>query len=297
MTLHRRLRALLPALLASLPVVAAAQAAAPASKGAAPAGDKDWVLAVSEVTSGGTDHARVVAKYGALANVIGEAAKHKVVVVFVREFAQLDEGMKAGRYDFVFARPSDYPARGVARDGYRYVANAQPDGHCLIVVPKTSGLKTLADARGKRWVLPEQAAYMSKFCRAELRDQGIDLAAEKVTYAREQSSVGQYLETGLADVGGIASYSGLAKEWTRAGHVVLHKSVGQPYFPLVAGKSVSPRQVEAVQKQLAGLASQPGGAEVLKTVGVAGFDTAGEQRLNALLPWLEKPAGAKVAKP
>jgi phosphonate transport system substrate-binding protein len=105
--------------------------------------------------------------------------------------------MKAGRFDFVMARPSDYPARGMRNYGYHYVAHAKPDGQCLIVVPKNSTLNTLADAKGKRWVLPEKAAYMTKFCNAELRDQGIDLATEKVTYVREQSTIGSYLETAL----------------------------------------------------------------------------------------------------
>jgi ABC-type phosphate/phosphonate transport system substrate-binding protein len=254
----------------------------------APAQPKDWVLAISEGTSGGTDHARVIAKYGGLANVIGDAAKRRVVVVFVREFSQLEEGMKSGRFDFVMARPSDYPARGLRNYGYRYVAHANPDGNCLIVVPKTSSLKTLADAKGKRWVLPEKAAYMTKFCRAELRDQGIDVEQEKVSYVREQATIGQYLETGFADVGGVASYSGLARDWQKAGHTVLHKSTAQPYFPLIAGKSVNPKQIEAIQKQLATLDTAPGGADILKSVGISGFDTGGEKRLAELLAWLEK---------
>ncbi|MBK0394773.1 phosphate/phosphite/phosphonate ABC transporter substrate-binding protein [Ramlibacter algicola] len=249
---------------------------------------RDWVLAVSEGTSGGTDHAQVIAKYGGLARVIGDAAKHRVLVVFVREFAPLEEGMKAGRFDFVMARPSDYPARGLRNYGYRYVAHANPDGQCLIVVPKTSPLKTLADARGKRWVVPEKVAYMAKFCRAELRDQGINLDSETVSYVREQATVGQYLEGGFADVGAIASYSGLAKSWQKAGHTVLHRSVPQPYFPLIASKSVAPRQIEAVQKQLEAIGTLPAGPEVLQSIGIAGFAVDGEKRLGGLLAWLEK---------
>jgi ABC-type phosphate/phosphonate transport system substrate-binding protein len=263
---------------------------------AAGAQARDLVLAISEGSSGGTDHARVFAKYGGLANVIGDSIKHKVVVVFVREFSQLEEGMKAGRFDFVMARPSDYPARGVRNYGYHYVAHAKPDGQCLIVVPKNSTLNTLADAKGKRWVMPEKAAYMTKFCNAELRDQGINLETEKVTYVREQSTIGSYLETGFADVGGAASYSGLAKDWVKAGHRVLHTSVKQPYFPLVAGKGIAPKQIEAVQKQLAGIETLPSGPDVLKSVGIAGFDVTGEKKLDELLPWLEKSApGAAMA--
>lgn len=249
---------------------------------------KDLVLAISEGTSGGTDHARVVAKYGGLANIIGESIKRKVVVVFVREFSQLEQGMKVGRFDFVMARPSDYPARGMRDYGYRYVAHAKPDGQCLIVVPKTSPIKTLAEARGKRWVMPEQAAYMAKFCNAELRDHGISLAQEKVTYVREQATIGQYLEGSFADVGGVASYSGLAGKWQKDGHTVLHRSVTQPYFPLIANRRIDAKLVEAMQKQLVAIEDNPMGHDVLKSIGIAGFDTGGRQKLGELLDWIEK---------
>jgi len=268
----------------------AAIAAAPAllAPSIGSAQDRSLILAISEGTSGGTDHARVLAKYGGLANVIGDAIKRKVVVVFVREFGQLEEGMKANRFDFMMARPSDYPARGLRNYGYRYVAHARPDGQCLIIVSKTSTIKTLAEAKGKKWILPEPASYMSKFCKAELRDQGIDLASEQVTYVREQGTIGSYLESGLAQVGGVASYSGLAKKWTQDGNVVLHKSVAQPYFPLIAAKRIDPKQVEAVQKQLVALESLPIGEDILKSIGIAGFDTSGQQKLTELLTWIEK---------
>jgi phosphonate transport system substrate-binding protein len=249
---------------------------------------RDLVLGVSEGTSGGIDHARGIAKYAGLSNMLAETLKRRVVVQFVREFSQLEDGMKAGRFDLVLARPSDYPARGVRNHGYRYVAHAKPDGQCLVIVPKNTALKSLADAKGKRWVMPEQVSYMSKFCTAELRDQGIDLSKEKVTYVREQALIGSYLETNLADVGGVASYSGLAANWTKAGSPVLHRSVAQPYSPLIASKAISPKQVDAMQKTLATLESKPEGAEVLKALGFAGFDTTGAKRLQDLLTWLEK---------
>ena len=130
---------------------------------------RDLVLGISEGTSGGTDHARVVQKYGGLAEAIGKAIKADVKVVFVREFAQLEDGMKSSRLDLVLARPSDYPARGLRDYGYRYVASVKPEGQCLIVVPKDSPIRQLADLKGKKIVMPEKIAYMTKFCRAELR--------------------------------------------------------------------------------------------------------------------------------
>lgn len=246
------------------------------------------ILAISEGTSGGLAHASVIAKYQDLANVIGAVLKTKVSVVFAREFATLENGMKDGRFDFVMARPSDYPARGMRDNGYHYLASAQPDGRCLIIVPKNSQLKTLEDARGKRFVMPEQVSYMSRFCRAELRDRGINLARENVQYVREQGAVPFYMTNNFADVGAIASYSAPAKKLDKDGFRVLHTSIDQPYFPLVAHGKFKPEQVKAIQKELLALPEKPGGAEILQRIGITAFDTASESRMQALLSWLDK---------
>lgn len=246
------------------------------------------VLAISEGTSGGLDHARVIAKYQDLANVIGGALKAKVSVVFAREFSTLENGMKEGHFDFVMARPSDYPARGMRDNGYHYLASAKPDGQCLIVVPKNSPLKTLADARGKRFAVPEQVSYMSRFCRAALRDQGIDLSRENVQYVREQAAVTFYMDNQFADVGAIASYSGPAKRLDKDGFRILYSSVSQPYFPLVAHGRFKPEQIKAIQRELTALPEKPGGPEILQRIGIASFDTSAESRMQELLSWLEK---------
>lgn len=270
--------------LGGLCVAALLTAAAPAQAQS----QAQLVLAISEGTSGGLDHGRVIAKYQDLANLIGGALKTKVSVVFAREFAALEAGMKEGKFDFVMARPSDYPARGMRDDGYQYVASARPDGQCLIVVPKDSPIQKLEDARGKRFVMPEQASYMSRFCRAELRDRGIDLAKENVQYVREQAAVTFYMDNKFADIGAIASYSGPAKKLDKDGFRVVHKSITQPYFPLVAHGRFKPEQLKAIQRELATLADRPGGPEILQRIGIAAFDTDTESRMKELLSWLEK---------
>ena len=247
---------------------------------------KDLTLAISEGSSGGTDHARVIAKYQGLADALGSSLKKKVNVVFIREFSALEDGLKNKRFAMAMARPSDYPARGLRDHGYQYVASARPDGHCLIIVPQDASHKTLADIKGQRIVLPSPAAYMTKFCTAELRDNGIDLSKERGERVREQDSVPLYLSHKLADVGGVASYSGAAKKLEQSGHRVLHKSVAQPYFPLIADASFTEVQIRAMQAALMALPDSAPGRDVLKRVGVQGFDTAGEARLRALLPWL-----------
>jgi ABC-type phosphate/phosphonate transport system substrate-binding protein len=244
------------------------------------------VLGISEGTSGGLDHAQVITKYQGLAEVVARAMKARVSVVFAREFKQLEEGMQTGRFDFVMARPSDYPARGMRDYGYSYIASTKPDGQCFIIVPKGSALQSIADVKGKRIALPEQVAYMSRFCSAELRNQGIRLDKENVQFVREQAAVGFYLDNKFADVGGVASYSGIAKKWEKDGNRILHKSVAQPYFPLVAHKRIRPEQIKAIQAELLALPDSESGQEVLKRIGIQQFDTGSEARMRELLKWL-----------
>jgi ABC-type phosphate/phosphonate transport system substrate-binding protein len=248
--------------------------------------DSDLVLAVSEGTSGGLDHAQVIAKYKGLADAIGRGMKTTVNVVFIREFSALEDGLKNSRFAFVIARPSDYPARGMRDYGYNYVASAKPDGQCFIVVLKGSPLKTLDDIKGKKIVMPEKVAYMSRFCTAELRDKGFELDKENVQYVREQAAVGFYLDNKFAEVGAIASYSGLGQKWEANGNRILHKSVALPYFPLVAYSKIRPDQIQAVQRELLALSGTESGQELLKRIGIKEFDTGSEGRMRALLKWM-----------
>lgn len=267
----------------------AAYAALCATPAHAAPGEPYLTFGVSEGTSGGLDHAQVLAKYEGLANVLSQSMGKKVNVVFIREFKALETGMKDGRFDFVMARPSDYPARALRDYGYRFVASALPDGQCLIVVPKESTITSIEGIRGQRVVMPEQISYMSRLCRAEMREHQVLPAKDKVKYVREQGAVTFYLNNKFADVGALASYSGAAAKWIKEGQTVIFKGAQQPYFPLIASGRFSEAQIAQVQRSITAMASEENGKAVLKTIGIEKFDTSTEKRLRDLLPFLEKP--------
>jgi phosphonate transport system substrate-binding protein len=248
---------------------------------------RDLILAIGEGSSGGTDHARVISKYQGLADAIGRSINKKVGVIFIREFAALEDGLTQKRFDLAMARPSDYPARAIRDHGYQYVASGKPDGQCFIIVPKDSPITTLAQIKGRRIVLPIPAAYMTKLCTAELKRQGIDLTGEDVKRVKEQGAVAFFLENNFGDVGGVASYSGVAKTWESKGHRVLHKSDPQPYFPLIASDALSAVEVASIQQALRKLPDSPAGQKVLDTIELQAFDTSTEQQLAKLLSWLD----------
>ena len=244
------------------------------------------ILAVSEGTSGGINAEAAHAKYQPLADVLGSAISAEVKVVFVREFARLANGMKENQFDLVLARPSDYPARGMRDHQYRFVASASPDGQCVLIVHKDSPFMKVENLKGRNFIFPEESAYMTRFCRAELRDKGILIEHEKVHYVREQGAIPFAIENKISDVGGVASYSGAYKQWLKSGHRVLHKSAAQPYMPLVASRNLSVEQVDKLRGALTELGNSDTGKQILQRVGINGFVITEEMRLRKLLEWL-----------
>ena len=201
----------------------------------------------------------------------------------------VSEGTSGGQdavFDLVIARPSDYPARGIRDYGYSLVATAKPDGQCLFIARKgTAPFKSLKEISGKRISLPEETSYMARLCRAELREQGINVQTEQIKFHREQGAVAYAVENSFADIGGVASYSGVAKSWEKKG-VIVWRSRAQPYQPLVAGPDVTPAQVQKMRKLLDEISADPN-SPMLKRLEIKGFDTAKNDRLLDLLKWIE----------
>lgn len=247
-------------------------------------------LAVSEGTSdSGTEitTAQIAQKYKPITDALSRALGRPVQAQYVREFSTLETGMRNGTYDMVLARPSDYPSRGVRDYGYKAVTASKPDGQCILVVRKDSPIKDAKGLKGRRIILPEEPAYMTKFCLAALRDLGYASNDYISEYVREQSIIPSSLKEGLTNAGGIASYSGAAKKLEENNLRVLHLSTTQPFMPLIASKRLSAEQIQAMRQALVQLASTPEGKESLKPMQIEGFDPQPEARMLNLLNWLE----------
>jgi ABC-type phosphate/phosphonate transport system substrate-binding protein len=242
------------------------------------------ILLVSEGTSGGQDAVIVQGRYEPLAQLIGKAVGAPVRVLVARDFELLAASMADQRADFVVARPSDYPARGVRDHGYQLVATAKPDGQCVFIGPKgAKPWSSIKEAAGKPLALPEERSYMARFCRAELRREGV--TPGPIKFHSEQGAVGYAVENGFLPVGGVASYSSVARNWEKNG-VVLWKSAPQPYLPLVAKKAVTPQQIAKMREALRAV-SADADSPIRKALGITGFDTREDDRLMKLLAFIE----------
>lgn len=244
-------------------------------------------MAVSEGTSGGASPIEIIDRYKPIADAMSTALKTKVIVVPIRSFEELETGMKEARFNFVMARPSDYPARGLRDYKYQLVFTSRPDGQCILVTHKDSPLKSVKEVAGKNIIFPEKVAYMSRFCAAELRDQGIKVESEQVKYAREQGAIAWSVQNKLSDVAGVASYSGVGKNPGKSELKPLHKSRTQPFLPMIASPAVSSTDIDAVRQALQKWESSEDGKKTLAKLGIDGFNYESPERLLKLLVWLE----------
>ncbi|MDO5289845.1 MAG: PhnD/SsuA/transferrin family substrate-binding protein [Pseudomonadota bacterium] len=245
-----------------------------------------FVLGISESAAADANRLNAQVRYRAFADLLAQATKTPVFVQERSKLSDIEAGVRNGEFDFVLVRPADIAARAMREHNYRYVASGKPEARCLVGVTKDSPIQQLADVQGKRIATLDNArAYIVRFCAADLRDNGIDLSKQKLHTVKLQGAVGVSVASGLADVGLFTIQDGSA--WEKQGNRIIHTSVPQPYFPLVASPRVSNEQIEAVRRAL----QAPANAATLKALGMDGVDIGQEQQLQTrLLPWLQGQA-------
>ncbi len=254
--------------------------------GAAAQQPAQFILGVSEGSATDVNHLGAQAKYRAIADAITQATRVPVVVQERARMSDIAAGTQKGAFDFVAIRPADIAARAMRDHKYRYVASAKPDSHCFIGVTKDSPIQKLDDIKGKRIAtLRAKNAYLRNFCAAELRDQGIRLADQRLIEVDLQGAVPVAVESGMADVALLEVNT--AKGWQAKGHRIVHTSRPQPFFPLIAGPRVSAEQIEAVRNALQAAGNAASGQNPFKALGVTGVDVSTEKNMRELLPWLE----------
>ena len=97
------------------------------------------------------------------------------------------------------------------------------------------------------------------------------MAKENIVRVKEQDAIPFYLANRFGDVGGVASYSGVARGLEKSGLRVLHQSRPQPYFPLVAKRTFTAAQLQAIQSALAHPARHGGRSSGAQEHGHSGF--------------------------
>jgi ABC-type phosphate/phosphonate transport system substrate-binding protein len=263
---------------------------------AQPAAVKPIKMAVNDGRTGSTSMIEIMAKYEPLAEVFSRAlGGRKVVLLQIREFDRLDQVLAEREFDILILRPTDRAARAVSGNDYRLIANARPDVQCVLLARNDSSLTSVQQVPGKRLVMGEPDSWLTRVCRADLRDNGIDLTKERVEYVREQPTIGILLDGKIADVGGVAQFSAMAQQADKRGYRVVHRSTPQPTLPVIASARLNAGELRALQDALLTLPNSAEGRKLLKSLAIDGFVAGETERMRELTRWLDRPMALPLA--
>ena len=252
-------------------------------------------LAVNEGGAANADAAETLFKYQEIADLVEKVMRRQVLIVAVRDRNKLKNALKKHEYALLLARPNDVPAEAIRDFGYQAIAMAKEPSQTLLIVPKNSTLKNIAEIKGKTIVTPDQYSNMWRVANAMLRDNNVIMANEKVKSMRDQAAIGWSMETAFYDVGVINSISGVAKSWEKNGGRVLARSRELPNMPFIASPEVTPEQVEKLRAAVVALDSSDPGKAVLKKIGLTGFQPANARVFLDFLAWIGDLEVAKNA--
>jgi ABC-type phosphate/phosphonate transport system substrate-binding protein len=273
------------AAIAVVALPAEAQKRTSARKSAEPQGR--LVFAVNEGASGNADAADIINRYIDIAQVIERATGTQITVIAAREVGVVRRAIQTGEYALLLNRSVDLPALAVRDYKYHPVVAAKETGHAFFIVQQDKPIKSVAEIRGRSIVTPEQGSYMWRITNAVLRDNQLDANAVLMKTMRDQAAIGWSVKNGLFDVGVVASYSGVGRNWEKQGGRVVAKSPSLLVTPIIASsRKFTPEQVARMRSALVALDSTEAGAAMVKRIGISGFKEVDEKPFLELLTWL-----------
>src|SRR3954471_12160951 len=154
-----------------------AAAETPSAKAAPP--PSRILLAINEGGAANADATETLFKYQEFAEMIERTLRVQVVMVAVRDRDKLKGWRSKQEYPLLRARPNDVPAEAIRDFGYQPIAMAKEPSQTLLIVPKNSTLKNIAEIKGKTIVTPDQYSNMWRVANAMLRDNNVIMANEK----------------------------------------------------------------------------------------------------------------------
>ncbi len=252
-----------------------------------PAAAQNLLFAVNEGTSSSADALFLRNKYADLAAHLGRAAGGAVKTETSNILPIVARNLERQRYDVLLVRPAHIAARAMRDHGYRLLVAAKGESKVHFIVPGDSPLQSLDDLRGRFIALPDELAYPSALGLAVLRDAGIDTQAVRLQHMNRQEAVGYSVRNKLADAGVVISYSGVARNWEREGGRFLHTRDKLPYWSIIVSSRVTPATEQKLRAALLDLDKTARGRDILKQIGIEGFEVGEQRTYLDMLAWVE----------
>jgi phosphonate transport system substrate-binding protein len=228
---------------------------------------------------------KLVARFGPLVDYLSEKLGQPVRLETAPDYTEfMHRTNREKRYDILFTAPHFYYL-AQRKAGYRVIVRVDaPSMHAVIVTPKSSGIKTLADLRGHRISTPDPTALGTVLIRHTLQEAGLD-PDKDVTLVATPSHNASLLSAykGITDAAGlmVPPYKRAAPE-VRASMLILATTQGTPHMPISVAPTLSKEQVRIVEEALLGLRQSKEGRALLKHLSWPGFAKATPQEYDAI---------------
>ncbi|TCV88198.1 ABC-type phosphate/phosphonate transport system substrate-binding protein [Sulfurirhabdus autotrophica] len=224
-------------------------------------------------------------RYQTFSDYISEVLKRPVRFEVFQNLKRPTGDPKKARYDIAFVRPSNNVGLALRDKGSSLVASAKGDLNAYFFVSKDSPIKTPAEMKGKRFVMPAPTSLMSYIGLASLRDLGIDPTSQQISYTDFQEQGGFMVQQKLTDVSIVGPL--VAKDMQAKGNVLIYKSKPVPSWAMVASPSISQVDVEKLRAALINLSNTEAGKKILHKIEVDAFEEGNKDQYIEMLKWLK----------
>lgn len=215
-----------------------------------------------------------------------------------RNYAEFDRKLYAG--EFAIALPNPYQTVNSLKHGYKVFGKMGDDENFrgIILVRKDSGIKEVADLKGKAVSFPAPTALAATMMpQYYLQTNGLNIKQDiEIRYVGSQES--SIMDVYLGNVAAAATWPPpwrlLSKERPELAAELypIWQTASLPNNALVARGDVAPEVIAKVGKELFTLHENPQGRGILAAMGLSQFEEAEDKDYDPVLVFLEKYADA-----
>jgi ABC-type phosphate/phosphonate transport system substrate-binding protein len=246
----------------------------------------DWVFGINEGALTEQNSILMTEKYQAFADYLGKHLKGKrIKAVPTVDIQRFEKYLADGRYALVFGKSVNVLAKAVRDQRYQPLAKREDAYKAVFIVPKDSTLKTLAELKGEKVLLPDERTYTSQLGLATMREAGLNPAQLSLQHTRFQEAVAEYVRLSGAAVGLVNPTAG--KRWVESGGRILAETKGFVNWSVLAAPDMRGTDVQQLTEILTQMKDSAEGRELLKSLGVPAFVKADKQDYLALMKFID----------
>lgn len=207
-------------------------------------------------------------KYRPLADYLSGVLKRPVKLEVSQNLSASERRLKKDAFDLFFG-PPQVIAQAMKSANYVPIVRYPGKIKAVFVVMDSSGIKSLADAKGKRLGLPDKEALASYLALAKFRFNKInpEVYFSEVFHQRFQDAALNALKIGRVDITAVTA--GYAKKWiqNQPGARILEETWEVPQFAMAVNEDFSEAESKRVRQALLDAPNTTDGKVMLEKIG------------------------------